>query len=116
MSAGNQVRDYLFVDDAAEAILRLLELDARPPAVVNVVGPEQQTLREVAEQIVELAGSRSTLHFGAREPYPDDRTSFIGDGGRIQGVLGWHPARSLRAGMDETIAWYRKHRRQWKSL
>ncbi len=116
MSSGTQLRDYVFVEDVAEAIRRLLLLVDRPPAVLNVVGPERHSLRDVAESVAELADSRSTLHFGAREPNPGDRSSFIGNGDKLHEILGWHPAHGLRAGLTETIDWYERHRGTWNAL
>jgi nucleoside-diphosphate-sugar epimerase len=116
MSAGTQQRDYLYVGDAAEAVLRLLSMAGRPPAAVNVVGPERHALRDVAETIVELTGQRSTVQAGARAPNPGDRSTFIGDGDLLHRVLAWRPALGLRSGLSDTIDWYDRNRGIWNAL
>jgi nucleoside-diphosphate-sugar epimerase len=116
MSTGTQERDYLYVGDAAEAVIRLLSMADRPPAAVNVVGPERHSLREVAETIVDLTGKRSIVRAGARAPNPGDRSTFIGNGDMLHRVLGWRPAHGLRSGLSETIDWYDRNRGIWNAL
>jgi nucleoside-diphosphate-sugar epimerase len=115
MSSGAQVRDYLYVGDAAEAVIRLLSMAERPPAAVNVVGPERHSLREVAETVVELTGNRSVVRAGARAPNPGDRSTFLGNGDLLDRVLGWRPARGLRSGLSDTIDWYDRNRGTWNA-
>ena len=107
---GSQMRDFVFVDDAADAFLRAGASDACDGDVFNVGGTEPISHRDLATLLVETAG-------GGRVQYvewpPDkkriDIGSFYSDSTRFRERVGWTPQVDLREGLRRTLAFYRAH-------
>jgi dTDP-glucose 4,6-dehydratase len=100
---GSQTRSFTYVDDEVDGILRLLESDWVGP--MNVGNPEEYTILELAQAVLEVTGSSSELVF---EPLPgDDPKVRRPDITLAREVLGWAPQVSLREGLEHTAAWYR---------
>jgi len=111
---GRQRRDFTFVDDAVVAFLLAAEHDATRGEAFNLGGDESVTLGELAELVVELAGSGSVRTI----PFPADRKAIdIGDfyaaDEKIRRALGWRPQVALREGLERTLAYYREHGRSY---
>jgi UDP-glucose 4-epimerase len=105
---GTQTRDFVFVDDAADAFLRAGASAACDGEVFNVGGVEPISHRDLAEMLIELAGCGSLRYV----PWPPDKLridigSFYSDSSKFTGATGWRPAVSLREGLSRTIAFYR---------
>jgi UDP-glucuronate decarboxylase len=102
---GAQTRSFCFVSDLIEGFIRLMksDLDATP---VNLGNPQERTIKELAQQVVALTGSRSELIYTAL-PVDDPvrRKPLIGI---AQEQLGWEPRVSLEQGLTATIADFRK--------
>jgi nucleoside-diphosphate-sugar epimerase len=103
---GEQVRDYLHVEDAASALWALAE--RRTSGTVNVCSGVPVTLRQVMETIGEIVGNDELIRFGAI-PYRDWDPPFIcGDNRRLREAGGWTPKYpTLRSGLEATVAWWR---------
>lgn len=100
VSAGTQVRDFLHVSDAAGAFAALL--DNRLPGPVNIGSGVPSTVRQVVESIAELAGRPGAVDFGA-VPMPHGEPPFlVADITRLK-TAGWRPAKSLAAGLAESV-------------
>jgi UDP-glucuronate decarboxylase len=100
---GSQTRSFCYVDDTVEGLLRLMASDATAP--VNLGNPEELTMSALAERILALTGSGSSL---VRLPLPiDDPTRRRPDISRAQKLLGWSPKVELDDGLERTIAWFR---------
>ena len=102
---GSQTRSLVHVDDEVEGLLRLLASDWTDPC--NVGNPHEVTVLELAETIVELAGSSSTIEFVARPV--DDPEVRRPDTTTARRELDWEPAVALRDGLARTIEWFRAH-------
>lgn len=101
---GSQTRSFCFYSDLVEGITRLLASDANDP--VNLGNPEEVTMQTLAETVLALTGSASTL---TRRPLPsDDPTRRCPDISRARALLGWAPTVSLREGLTATIDWFRR--------
>jgi UDP-glucose 4-epimerase len=111
---GSQVRDLVFVDDAADAFLRAGASDDANGRVFNVGGPEPITHRALVERLIEVCG---TGRYRCVEWPPDKRAidigSFYADSSLIARTLGWRPAVELRDGLQRTVAFYRAHLAQY---
>lgn len=111
---GSQLRDFTFVDDAADAFLRAGASDVSNGQVFNVGGDEPISLRDLLDAMIEIAGTgRYRL-----VPFPEDKKaidigSVYADDSKIRRALGWEPRTSLRDGLARTIAFYREHRHQY---
>jgi UDP-glucuronate decarboxylase len=101
---GLQTRSFCYADDLIEGFLRLM---ASPPDVtgpMNLGNPGEFTIRELADLVIELTGSSSTLDF---RPLPaDDPVQRQPDIGYARRVLGWEPRVPLREGLMRTIAYF----------
>jgi UDP-glucose 4-epimerase len=107
---GGQLRDFVFVDDAADAFLRAGASDACNGQVFNVGGQEAITLRELVELLVSIAGTgRYRLIAWPPEKKAIDIGDFHADSSLIARTLGWRPTTSLRDGLRRTIEFYRAH-------
>jgi nucleoside-diphosphate-sugar epimerase len=115
MSAGTQTRDYLYVDDLADGLLRLAAHEGPMPEALNFAGSEVHALIDVARLVIEITGSEAPLQAGARPANPGDRPVLLGDSRLAMETLGWRPSHDLRSGLTKTIDWYRANPRFWQS-
>ncbi len=101
---GKQTRSFCYVSDEVEGLLALLESDHVGP--INIGNPDEFTMLELAELVVEIAGATSEVVF---EPLPvDDPRQRRPDISLAERVLGWHPRVDLREGLARTHDWYRR--------
>lgn len=101
---GSQTRSFCFVDDEVGGILRLLDSTVTGP--VNIGNPGEFTMIELAELVIELTESSSTITF---LPLPqDDPTQRCPDITKARELLGWEPKIGLRKGLELTIDWFRR--------
>jgi nucleoside-diphosphate-sugar epimerase len=102
---GQQTRSLCYVDDLVEGLLRAQFAPQTRGEVFNLGNPEEHTVREWAEHIVRLCGSRSGLISAPkREDDPERRQPDIA---KAQRVLGWTPTISPEVGLHHTIEWFR---------
>jgi nucleoside-diphosphate-sugar epimerase len=100
---GSQTRSFTYVDDQIRGFLALLDSDYVGP--VNIGNPTEFTVAELADLVLELTSSSSTL---IHEPLPvDDPTRRRPDITLARRVLGWEPQVELREGLARTIEWFR---------
>jgi nucleoside-diphosphate-sugar epimerase len=105
-TAGEQVRDYLHVEDMASALWALAE--QRVSGTVNVCSGVPVTMRQVMEEVAATVGNGHLIQFGAI-PYRDWDPRFIcGDNRRLREQGCWTPRyTTLRSGLEQTAAWWR---------
>jgi UDP-glucuronate decarboxylase len=103
---GLQTRSFCHVSDTVEALLRLMDTDESITGPVNIGNPQECTVRELAEQILQLTGSNARLHFVPRPQ--DDPRQRCPDITLARRVLNWQPRVGLREGLLDTIAWFAK--------
>ncbi|HEV8044260.1 MAG TPA: NAD-dependent epimerase/dehydratase family protein, partial [Rubrobacter sp.] len=99
---GTQTRSLQYVEDLVEGVLRLMRsAETRP---VNIGNPVEYTVREIAELIVEISGSRSSF---VHEPLPeDDPKQRRPDTTRAREILGWEPRVGAREDLQKTLDWF----------
>ena len=101
---GGQTRSFCYVSDLVEGIYRLLMSDTSDP--VNIGNPDERTILELAELIINMTKSRSIIEF---HPLPvDDPKIRQPDISRAKKLLNWQPAEDLRKGLDKTIQWFKE--------
>jgi dTDP-glucose 4,6-dehydratase len=97
--SGNQTRSFCYVDDLIRGMIALAESDEHMP--VNVGNPDEFTLLELAETMIDVTDSKSEIVF---EALPiDDPKQRRPDIRRAQELLGWQPEVSLREGLQRTL-------------
>lgn len=102
---GQQTRSFQYVSDLVEGIVRLMGVEHHLP--VNIGNPEEKTVLELAQIIKELTASKSEI---VKKPLPiDDPQRRLPDVTKAKALLNWNPQTDLRAGLNNTIEWYRKH-------
>lgn len=102
--SGRPVREFLFVDDLAEACLLLMNLEGPPPAgPLNVGTGEGVAVRELAETIGSVVGIRGAIQYDPSKP--DGAPAKVLDVSRVR-ALGWSSRTPLREGIRRTYEWY----------
>ena len=102
---GTPRREFLHVDDLADAVLYLLQSYDEEP-IVNIGWGEDVAIRELAEMIMSAVGYSGSLTFDHSKP--DGTPRKLLDVSRLQS-LGWRPRISLTAGIQATYSWFRDH-------
>jgi dTDP-glucose 4,6-dehydratase len=99
---GTQTRGLQYVDDLIEGVFRLMKSDETRP--VNIGNPVEHTVREIAEMVIELSGSKSEI---SHRPLPeDDPRQRRPDITRARESLGWEPQTQAREGLEKTLDWF----------
>jgi UDP-glucuronate decarboxylase len=99
---GSQTRSFCYVDDMTDALTSLMHASPVRSGPVNLGNPAEVTIRQLAEIVIELAGSKSEIRFVARPP--DDPMRRQPDVARARDELDWAPKVSLRTGLEKTLA------------
>lgn len=105
---GKPVREWLYVDDGAEAMIRAMEI-APYPDIINIGVASGISIRELAEMIQRLVGYTGELRYDTSKI--DGAPYKTVDGRTGETLLEWKPGVSLEQGIRETIAWYMENRR-----
>jgi UDP-glucose 4-epimerase len=107
---GSQMRDFVYVDDAADAFLRAGAADVCNGEVFNVGGSQPISHRDLVHLLIEVAGTgRYRMVEWPAEKKAIDIGSFYADSSKFQGTVGWTPRVPLREGLARTLAYYRAH-------
>ena len=102
---GTQSRSFCYVTDLVEAIVRMMATGHAVTGPINLGNPDEFTVAELAELVLELTGSRSKLVY---HPLPqDDPRQRCPDISAAEAVLDWRPSVALRDGLVETISYFR---------
>ncbi|HOJ33702.1 MAG TPA: SDR family oxidoreductase [Candidatus Hydrogenedentes bacterium] len=102
---GEQTRSFCYVDDLVEGLIRLMDSD-EVIGPINLGNPEEFTIRELADTVLELTGSTSQV---IHKPLPpDDPVKRRPDITLAREKLGWSPTVKLREGLVKTIAYFRE--------
>ncbi len=102
---GTPRREFLHVDDLADAVVHLLKTyDGEP--IVNIGWGEDVTIKELAEMVAAATGFKGRLVFDASKP--DGTPRKLLDTSRLTS-MGWKPKISLKDGIEQTYAWFKQH-------
>lgn len=115
LSEGSQVRDYLYIEDAAAGLIALaasISETPRAPSIVNLCSGAGVTVRRFAETLAGALGApRELLQFGAIPMRPREVAYLVGDVGYLNSLTPWRPAYTLERGIataaDELSAKFR---------
>ena len=101
---GAQTRSFCFVDDLIEATVRMMETPSDVTGPINIGNPGEFTIRELAELVIEMTGTKSKVRF---KPLPsDDPRQRQPDISMAKLMLRWEPKTQLREGLTKTIAYF----------
>jgi UDP-glucuronate decarboxylase len=101
---GSQTRSFCYVDDMVDGLIRMMATPDDVTGPVNVGNPGEFTIRQLAEKVIELTGSKSKI---VTKPLPgDDPKQRQPDISLARAKLGWEPATKLEAGLRKTIDYF----------
>jgi nucleoside-diphosphate-sugar epimerase len=106
-TTGEQRRDYIHVDDVADALASIVLGDLE--GAVNVGTGAAPAVREIIATIARTIGRADLVGFGERPSSPDEPAEIRADIGRLRRELGWRPSISLEQGLGATIEWWRRN-------
>jgi len=103
---GSQTRSFCYVDDLIDGLIRMMDSPEGFTGPVNMGNPEEFTIRQLAETVIRMTGSRSRIIY---RPLPqDDPVRRRPDIALAREKLGWEPRTPLSEGLEKTIAYFRK--------
>ncbi len=101
---GRQTRAFCYVDDLIAGLMRLMAADDDVVGPLNIGNPNEITMQELADLIIRLTGSRSSI---VHRPLPqDDPLQRCPDISRARHLLGWEPTMKLEDGLQRTIRYF----------
>ncbi len=103
---GAPVREWLYVEDAAEALVRGLAVPAQKH-LVNIGHGHGVSIKDLAKQIAQVVGYQGEIYFDVSQP--DGAPFKTVDGSRGEALLGWKPATPLSEGLQKTIKWFEEN-------
>jgi dTDP-glucose 4,6-dehydratase len=112
---GHATRDWLWVDDHADALEALIEAPVEIVAgeVVNVATGVDISVAEIAELVLESVGNpEAFISYVAERPGQVDR--HVGSTDRMERLTGWRASTSFADGLEQTVAWYRENEAWWQ--
>jgi dTDP-glucose 4,6-dehydratase len=114
---GHASRDWLYVDDDAEAIEAIIEADiARVTGeVINVATGVDLSVDEIADSVLEIVGKPRSLKRQVPER-PGQVDRHVGSTDKARRLLGWHARTSFDEGLERTVAWYRDNEAWWRGI
>ena len=101
---GKQTRSFCYVDDLIDGIVRLFNSPDDVTGPINLGNPSEFTILELAEQVIELTGSKSEIVFNSLPT--DDPRQRQPDISLAEETLGWKPKVALKEGLEKTIAYF----------
>lgn len=103
--SGEQTRSFCYRDDLVEAMIRMMNNDSEFVGPVNIGNPNEFTMKELAELVIELCKSKSEIVY---KPLPeDDPKRRCPDISLARKMLNWEPTTQLREGLAKTISYFR---------
>jgi dTDP-glucose 4,6-dehydratase len=114
---GHASRDWLYVDDDAEAIEAVIaaDLDVVAGEVLNVATGVDVSVSEIADLVLELLGLPAELRVHVAER-PGQVDRHIGSTEKAERLLGWRARTSFVEGLERTVAWYRDNEAWWRGI
>ncbi len=103
---GSQTRSFQYVDDLVNGMIKLMETPDSISGPINIGNPDEFSIKELAEKVINITGSKSKITF---EPLPtDDPTQRRPNISKAKEVLKWEPKIKLEEGLVKTIEYFKK--------
>lgn len=106
ITEGEQVRDFLHVDDVARALAAIATSSVT--GAVNVASGVPVSVRRLVLEIGEIVGRLDLIELGALPYPPGERMAIWADNARLVDECGWAPGLTLERGLSETVAWWKR--------
>jgi UDP-glucuronate decarboxylase len=113
---GSQSRSFCYVDDLVDALIKLMATPSAVTGPMNLGNPSEFTIRQLAEMVIDLTGSRSVIE--ARPLPQDDPRQRRPEIAKAKDALDWAPTTALREGLIKTIAYFDDQLKKlgWQSM
>jgi nucleoside-diphosphate-sugar epimerase len=109
ITEGRQTRDFVFIDDTTDALIKAAGSGDCTGEVFNVGSGNETTIRSLVEKIVELTGREAEIHWGAVSYRENELWHWFADISKTRRILGWSPKVGLDSGLKDTIDWFEKN-------
>lgn len=113
LTPGEQLRDYIHVDDLCNAIIMILEKSTKISnnSVFNICSGKAVSIKQLGKEISNVmnCAHEKYLNFGALDYRKNENMYLVGDNEKILNELGWYPKIELKMGLRETINWYKEY-------
>ncbi len=106
-SHGNQIRDFIYVQDVADAFVALLESNVT--GVVNIASGKPIAIKDMVYKIADKIGKVELIELGAIATNPREPPLLVADVSRLSNEVGWLPQFDWDRGLNQTIAWWKKY-------
>lgn len=106
-SHGNQIRDFLFVQDVADAFVAIL--DSNITGVINIASGQPITIKDVVYKIGEKINKLDLIRLGAIQNTLQETALLVADCGRLSNEINWVAKYNLDTGLEKTIDWCKEH-------
>lgn len=103
---GEQTRSFCYCDDLIEAMIRMMNTDDSVTGPINIGNPNEFTIKQLAEMVIELTGSKSKIVY--QPAVADDPTQRQPTINKAKEILHWEPTVQLRDGLRKTIDYFKK--------
>ncbi len=103
---GNQIRDFLYTEDVADAFVTLLESDLT--GAINIASGRPVSLRQVVNKIAKKLAGEELVQFGARPTPANETPLVVADVQRLSNQLAWKPKHDLDTALQKTIDWWKQ--------
>lgn len=107
---GQQTRSFCYVDDLIDGFIRLMDTGPEITGPINIGNPGEFTIRQLADLVIEITGSKSKLVH--RPLPPDDPRQRRPDITKAKEILGWSPTIDLKAGLEKTVLYFDAYLRE----
>ena len=107
-SHGEQIRDYIYVEDAGEAFVKLLDSDVQD--AVNIADGTPLKLKDIAAMLAEIIGEPQLLKLGARAALKKEPARLVADVKRLRDEVKYEKQADLNTALEKTIAWWKTHK------
>lgn len=105
---GRQLRDFLYVKDAASAFVSLLNSDVE--GAVNIASGKPCSLRQIVELVMQYTENSNSIKFGELEMAGNEPDLILANTRRLNHKVKWQPEYSLEQGLKETVDWWKKQK------
>ncbi len=109
MTLGEQTRDFVYIEDAVDCILRAAADSGANGQIFNICSGIERSIRSVAEHIMRIMRPEMELMPGELPYRQNEVWRIVGSNEKVQRLLGWSPTTDMEAGLRKTIGWYRQN-------
>ncbi len=106
-TAGEQIRDFIYIEDLADAFVKLLDSDIK--GSVNIASGQPIQIKELINKIISFSNKENLINMGKKQPSAYERPQILADTSKLKNQLNWTPQYSLDKALWETFNWWEKN-------